>query len=241
MLHESILAPYVRKLERRRRLDDAERAALLNLPHRVRQLDRSAYISREGEDTKNCQILLSGFAQSSRTDARGARALLALHMEGEPLNICGSADEKSPCDVQALSPLTIASIPNDALISLGVSYPSIAIALWRLAARNASVLSEWLMNVGRRDARGRISHLICEIAVRQEAAGVARRPEFVMPLTQEQLGDATGLTAVHVNRILQHLSRDGLLRWRSGRVTIGDWEALKAAGEFRPGYLQLAA
>lgn len=155
MPQESILAPYVRKLERRRRLDDAERAALL--PHRARQLDRSAYISREGEDTKNCQILLSGFAQSSRTDARGARALLALHMEGEPLNICGSADEKSPCDVQALSPLTIASIPNNALISLGVSYPSIAIALWRLAARNASVLSEWLMNVGRRDAQP--SHL----------------------------------------------------------------------------------
>ncbi len=110
-----------------------------------------------------------------------------------------------------------------------------------LSARNASVLAEWLMSVGRRDAHGRICHLICEIAARQRALGVDAGYDYLLPLTQEQIGDSTGLTPVHVNRVLQRVRQEKLIETKGNRVRIPNWEALKDAGDFTSGYLHLTS
>jgi CRP-like cAMP-binding protein len=117
-------------------------------------------------------------------------------------------------------------------------YPAIAEAFWRDCVVDASILSQWVVNVGRRDARMRLAHLLCEVAVRMEQAGLGNRAAFELNVTQTQLADALGLTSVHVNRVLQALRREGLIATRSREVRILDWDRLAALGEFDGVYLE---
>lgn len=91
--------------------------------------------------------------------------------------------------------------------------------------------------VGRRAARCRLAHLLCEIAIRQEAAGLSDGAHFVIPFTQEQLGDATGLTAVHVNRTLRALAKEGVIDRNNRSIAIADWERMTEVGDFSSRYL----
>ena len=133
--------------------------------------------------------------------------------------------------------MRLARIPHDALRSAAEEYPALARALWRDTLIDISVAREWLLSVGRRDARQRVAHIMCEMAVRTEAAGLREGSKYLWPLTQEELGDAAGLTAVHVNRTVQRLRREGLVGVSYGEVRIVDWPGLQAAGDFRAGYL----
>jgi CRP-like cAMP-binding protein len=103
------------------------------------------------------------------------------------------------------------------------------------------VFREWLAGVGRRSAYQRIAHLFCEVFVRLKAVDLAEELAFTLPITQAELADSLGLSAVHVNRVLQQLRAEGLIRSRGAHTTIGDWEGLKAAGDFDPSYLHLPA
>ena len=97
-----------------------------------------------------------------------------------------------------------------------------------------------IANVGRRVARTRLALVLCEFAVGRRLAGLGAETSYELPMTQDQLADATGLTPVHVNRVLQTLERDGLIeRTTPKSVIIGDWKRLAAAGDFRPDYLHL--
>jgi CRP-like cAMP-binding protein len=128
-------------------------------------------------------------------------------------------------------------IPRDSIIDLAMSRPAIRIAMWIDTLIDSSIFREWVVNVGRRDSRTRISHLLCELATRLKANGHGDGDAFDLPLTQEQLADATGLTAVHTNRTLQKLRREGLIHLNSGSLKILDWDKLREAGDFDELYL----
>jgi CRP-like cAMP-binding protein len=89
----------------------------------------------------------------------------------------------------------------------------------------------------RRSAYQRIAHLLCETRLRLQAVGRADGPDIVFPITQAEIADATGLSNVHVNRVLQELRSDGLVVWVGEKVTVPNWERLKQAGTFSPDYL----
>lgn len=103
-----------------------------------------------------------------------------------------------------------------------------------------SISREWTANVGRRDARTRLAHLLCEISLRLKVAGLGEHDNYELPMTQDQLADATGLTSVHVNRTLKELEADGLIERRNPRaIEIGDWRKLAKSGDFNSAYLHL--
>jgi CRP-like cAMP-binding protein len=105
---------------------------------------------------------------------------------------------------------------------------------------DASIFREWLLNVGQREGYSRVAHIICELLLRLEAVGLVQDENtFDMPITQAELADATGMTPVHVNRVLQALRNDGLIITNKRKVTIPDWQKLKEAGEFDSLYLHL--
>jgi CRP-like cAMP-binding protein len=232
------LSTMVDKLEWRSRLVQSERDALMALPFRVTKLDRENFIIREGDRLGHVFVLLWGFVCCHRINRSGSRQITSVHMAGDLLDL-QNGGEFAACNVQALSPTTVALIPRAALFALAMAQPSIATALWRDAGANAQILAEWLLNIGRRCARSRIAHLICELVVRQEVAGLSTGPDYCWALTQEQIGDATGLTTVHVNRTMQSLRNDGLLQIKHGKLSILDWSDLRAMGDFDPNYLQL--
>ena len=111
---------------------------------------------------------------------------------------------------------------------------------WRDTLIDAAVFREWVVNVGRRDAYARIAHVLCEIYVRLKAVGLVDGQAYQLPITQAELGDATGLSTVHVNRTLQELRGNSVISTpKSGRVVIEDWDRLQGAGEFDVTYLHL--
>jgi CRP-like cAMP-binding protein len=101
------------------------------------------------------------------------------------------------------------------------------------------VFRQWMVGLGRREAYGRIAHLLCELLVRLRAVELVEDHAFTLPVTQAELGDAFGLSTVHVNWVLQDLRGDGLITLHGGSLKVLDWEGLKKAGEFNPTYLHL--
>jgi len=133
----------------------------------------------------------------------------------------------------------LAFLSHETVRDLTRCCPRIADAFWRETLIDAGIFREWMVGLGRREAYARVAHLLCELYVRLKAVGLANGHAYELPLTQAELGDAFGLSTVHVNRTLQDLRGEGLITLGSRSVTVKDWERLRAAGEFDPTYLHL--
>ena len=234
------LEPMVRKLSYRQKLDAADRAALLALPHKVRQLEPFDYIVRQGDRTEFSCVMLSGYSVRQKIVGTGYRQILAIQMKGEMVDLQNSLLGTADHSVQMLTAGRIAMIPREEIVRVAFEHPAVGKAMWLDTLVDGSIFREWITNVGRRDAKTRISHLLCEFALRLKLAGLGEPTNYELPMTQEQLADATGLTPVHVNRTLKVLERDRLIDRTSARsIVIGDWRKLADAGDFQSGYLHL--
>lgn len=231
----------LRRLETRGPLSFEDRAAVRALPLTYRTLEPSAYLVREGEPTKICALLLTGFAYRHKVTGDGERQIMALHMPGEFLDLQNSLLEVADHNVQMLTRCDIAAVPIAALRKLSQDHPAVGRAMWIETLIDAAIFREWIVNVGRRDSLSRISHLLCELALRLESAGLARDKRYEIPMTQEQIADCTGLTPVHVNRVLKELGRLGLIEREKRSVSILHWDRLQEIGDFNTRYLHLEA
>ena len=237
---QSSLAPMVRKLAYWGDLDAADKDAILNLPHHTKRIERLGYIAREREKTTHSCLLVSGFAIRHKVVADGARQIVAIHMKGDIVDLQNSFLGVADHSVQVLTDAMIALIPREAIKRLAFERPRVGLAMWFDTLVDGSVFREWIANLGRRDARTRIAHLLCEVSLRLKVAGLGKPTDYELPMTQEQIADCTGLTPVHVNRMLKALEADNLISRRNVRtVTIGDWRKLADAGDFDSNYLHL--
>lgn len=239
MNSQPILAAMLRKFETRAQLDDADRQALLSLPHRVVTLQPHTYLSREGSQPPYSCLLISGFSYRQKLTVDGSRQILSVHVPGDFIDLESSLLNIADHNIQILTLSEVALVPHEAINALLGQHPRIARAMWIDTLIDSSIFREWITNVGRRDARTRIAHLLCEFARRLEVAGLADAYGYELPMTQEQLADATGLTAVHVNRVLKALDQDGLIVREKRFVRIPDWKRLRDVGGFSELYLHL--
>jgi CRP-like cAMP-binding protein len=209
----------------------------MELPWTRKVLGREAYLVREGEPTTSCTLLLQGFAFRQKLVSDGARQIISFHIPGEFLDVQNGLLEVADHNVQSLTRSVVALVAKDALTELMAARPNVRRSVWLDTLIDASIFREWVVNVGRRDARGRIAHLLCELVMRLQSSGQIEGPPFDFPITQEQLADATGLTAVHTNRTLQGLRKEGLIELQASKLTVLDWDALADAGDFTERYL----
>jgi CRP-like cAMP-binding protein len=110
-------------------------------------------------------------------------------------------------------------------------------AFWRETLIDGAIFREWMKGIGRRDAKARIAHLMCEMVTRLKAVGLVEDLSCVWPYTQTEIGDALGLSTVHVNRTLQEIRAAKLIVLSKAHLTVKDWDGLVALGEFDPTYL----
>jgi len=227
----------VRKLETHFRLSAEDREQVLGLPYKLRWMEAQSYSVREGDRPERCAVLLSGFAFRHKLTGDGERQILSLNIPGEALDFQNLFLTESDHNVQMLTRAQVAEIPHQAIEELVLTQPNVARAILISSLVEASIFREWTLNVGQRDSRSRISHLLCEFAYRLSLLGLAPTGDFELPMTQEQLADATGLTAVHVNRVLKGLEAEGLIDRTRRIVSFPDWERLREVGDFNPRYL----
>lgn len=231
----------IAKLERLTTLDDADREAIQALPLRVSIDPAGHFLVREGGTAEDCCILLSGYACRHKLTGDGSRQIVSFHIPGDLLDLQHLLLRRADHNVQTITEAAVAWAPAVAIKALAEARPTIADAMWRDTLIDASIFREWVLNVGRRDAKSRVAHMLCEFAVRREIAGLGTAASFELPMTQEHIADATGLTPVHVNRTLQILGAEGIIERDRRRVTIADWRRLRDAGGFDPAYLHAAA
>ena len=217
-----------------------DREGLLELPYTSRFFEAGSYLLRDGDTPNQSGLLVSGLAYRHNIGVDGLRQIVAIHIPGEVYDLQQLHVATADSNVQTLTRCEVVTISHEALRRLAAERPSIAHAFFVTTIVELSMAREWMLNIGRRDARARIAHLLCEFAFRLDKHGLPPGQAYVLPMTQEQLADALGLTAVHINRTLKVLVNDGLIAHSKRGVTIPDWEALVTAAGFNSRYLHMS-
>jgi CRP-like cAMP-binding protein len=233
-------AALIRKLESIAPLMPEEKAALLRLPLRLKTVATHQDIVSEGHTPSESCLIVQGFACRYILTAEGKRQILSFHIAGDIPDLQSLHIDVMDHSLATLAPSSLAFIQHDDLRSLMRNHPRLGELLWRDTLIDAAIFRQWMVGLGRRNAYGRVAHLLCELLVRLRAVELVEDHAFTLPVTQAELGDAFGLSTVHVNRVLQDLRGDGLITLQGGSLKVLDWEGLQRAGEFDPTYLHLA-
>lgn len=232
-------ARLIRKLQTIAVISTEEQRALGELPLRLRVFSASTDLLREDQPSTECCLILEGLACRYKVLGAGQRQILSLHLPGDIPDLMSLHLDTMDHGLASLGRGRAAYIPHGAVRELCDRHPNLAATLWRDTLIDASIAREWLAGIGRRTAHERIAHLICEIHVRSSALGLLDEGAFELPVTQAELGDAAGLSTVHVNRVLQDLRRDDLISWRGRSILVLDWDRLRLTADFDAGYLHL--
>jgi CRP-like cAMP-binding protein len=226
------------KLQRFAALPDEDVQAL---GHMCRQSIRTARarrdIMREGDQPHHVKLIIDGWAIRYKMLPDGRRQIVSFLLPGDMCDLNIFLLDQMDHSIGALTPVTYAEMPRDLIETMCKTRSALSRALWIDSLVVAAIQREWTVNLGQRTARERIAHLFCELFERLDAVGLSEGDRCEMPLTQIDLGEATGMTAVHVNRTLQELRRDGLIVLNNRILTIPDRQALMTVGMFNPAYL----
>lgn len=233
----SNLQRFLDRLTRRSVLSECEQRRILELPVRVKHARPNEDVVALGERVEHACFVFEGLIGRFDQNAQGDRQITALHIGGDMPDLHSLVQPTATSALQALTASTLLQVPHASLRAAAAHHPAIAEAFWRDCMVDAMMLGQWVVNVGRRDARSRLAHLLCEMAYRYNVPREGGQAIFRLPLTQAQLADATGLTPVHINRTLKKLREIGTT-FRNTTVRIEDWDKLVAVGDFNPAYLQ---
>ena len=234
------LSAFVARLRAHSPLDEGDCRALIALPLREMVVPARQPLVRPTQKSSQAWLVVEGLVGRISQTNDGLRQIQALSVPGEIANVAAMMLPARLCGFEALTKSRVIGISHDALRGLAADHPAVAAALMREALLVKEVLAQWLLNIGRREARAKVTHFLCEMAVRHHATNRGGGAEFVLPMTQEQLGEALALTSVHINRTLKALREDRLVEIVRHEVRIHDWTAVVAAAEFDSAYLRLA-
>jgi CRP-like cAMP-binding protein len=186
-----------------------------------------------------CSLLLSGLCGRYSALRDGRRQYTEINVPGDFVDLHSFVIKQLDHGIVAFSTSRFLQVPHAALAQLTAAHPHLTRLLWLETVVDAAIHRQWLLAMGRQDGPARLARLICELYVRLEAAELAWNLRMDLPMTQHELGEALGFTAVHTNRSLRILRERQLLDWRDQQIEIHDWRALADLAEFDPGYLRL--
>ena len=212
---------------------------LHGLPINTRTFPADHAILTAGDRTTDSCVLISGTICGSKLTAAGVRQVTNFYIPGDVPDLQTLHLPVMDHDLCTITPATLGFMAHTALQELAHRYRGIGTALWRNALIDSAIFREWVVNLGGRPASARLAHIFCEMFLRLRAVGLARDDGYDLPLSQTELGEAAGLSTVHVNRCLRELRDEGLVAFRRGEVRILDWDRLTTKGDFDPVYLHL--
>jgi CRP-like cAMP-binding protein len=230
---------FARKLAHLIQLSELEIDVLQSMPAEVRDVHARTDIVADGEWPDELSLITEGFACRYKLLDEGRRQIMAFLIPGDICDLRALLTGKMDHAVATLNSCRIATISRQKIFDAMEKYPRIELALWRDTMLDAALYRQWLINIGRRAARQRIAHLLCEIFTRLDAIGRAQVATYELPITQTDLADALGFSLVHVNKSLKRLREEGLLTFRANKVRVHDWDRLRSTAGFESAYLQL--
>jgi CRP-like cAMP-binding protein len=228
----------VRALERRDRVSARERGALAAAVGEVRVHPAGDTMIHAGKRSEFSTLLIDGLLGRAFYMAEGRRQIVAMHVPGDFVDLHSLLLKRLDHDVVALSDARVVLFPHEALRRISEDEPHLARMLWMLTAIDGAVHREWTARLGH-SAAVRVAQFLCETQLRLGAVGIGTAEGFPLQLTQADIGDATDLTPVHVNRTLRKLREAALAIVRDGYVSVPDIAKLREFAHFDPTYLYL--
>jgi CRP-like cAMP-binding protein len=234
-----MIEAHLKKLRVRDDISGEEEEAIRSAMLEIRQVAADAPVIRHGRDLHESILLLEGWMARTTAMASGHQQISELQFSGDFVDLHGLTLKRLDHNVIAITDCRYAVFPHDRLRRMLEKHPHLTRVYWLMTNIDAAIHREWTVSLGRRAAPSRMAHLFCEIRERLRIVGQTTGNSYQFPLTQQELGDCLGITAVHVNRTLQGLRRRNLIEVEKGWVTILDLPGLMALGEFENDYLYL--
>jgi CRP-like cAMP-binding protein len=236
---EAALGILLLKFRARDILSEAEAQVLRESFSEAREIPADKVVVQAGVTLSECTLLFDGYICRYKDLADGQRQIMEIHVPGDFVDLHSFLLKRLEHNVGSMTAVRVAIMPHERIREITENQPHLARMLWFSTLLDAATHREKILSVGRRSAAARIAHLLCELFVRLELVGLTSGNSYALPLTQADIADATGLTSVHVNRMLKRLRDDELLTFRNGLVTIHDRDRLQRVAEFDPAYLYL--
>lgn len=233
------LNPLLQKVEGILTLSNDEIDALNALPTRVAEYAKGGVLIEEGDRPRHSFIILSGVTCMYKHASEGGRQILIFHFPGDFPDLQSLHLNVLDMSVAAVSRAKVAFVPHQDIRTLYARYPRVGEALWRMSLVDAAILRERMLNLGQRKAYARIAHFLCEMVVRMRLSGMNEGNTYPLPFTQQEIGDALGLTNIHVNRIMQGFREEKTIELSRNKLIVVNWKRLQNAADFDTTYLHL--
>jgi CRP/FNR family transcriptional regulator, anaerobic regulatory protein len=224
----------LRKVPHFRAFEKAELAFVQSFKSGELAAQAGTTVLLDGNNSPHLFTVLKGWLVRYKSLPDGKRQVLNFAIPGDLLGLQSSLFDHMTHSVAALSDVTLCVFPRERIWELYKGYPGLAFDITWLASREESILAEHLVNVGQRPAFARIAYMIIYLFERARRAGLVDKNTLVLPVTQEHLADAMGLSIVHTNKTLQRLRATGWLSWRRQELIIYDRPKLMAIAEYDP-------
>jgi CRP-like cAMP-binding protein len=229
----------ISQLRHRGELSEVDADRLLGALGPVRTVPAGRDIVLDGSRPTESTVLLDGFAARYKVVGDGGRQISQLHVAGDFVDLHSFLLAEMDHGVTAITDCVVAGVPHEALDRLTAESLELSRILWLSTLIDAAVHRTWVTQLGRADAHRRTAHLICELYVRLQIVSRVRENGFDFGLTQVDLSDSLGMSSVHMNRTLMQLREEGLVEWKRSRISVSDFNRLKAVAGFDPTYLNL--
>ena len=230
---------HLRKLRARDEISVEEERVIREAAGIAHEVAARKTIIRAGDLLSSSTLLLDGLMCRYKDLRNGERQITELHVAGDFVDLHSFTLKRLDHNIMTLTPCRIALVPHERLTRITEEHPHLARIYWFTTNLDAAIHREWELSLGRRTALSKTAHLLCELQVRLGLVGLADDSGYDLRLTQIDLAECLGLTAVHVNRTLRQLREQGLVAVTKGRVEILDHAGLRKVAEFDPAYLYL--
>lgn len=227
----------IAKLNLRDELSSRERDLLASVLEPERHHPNGVDLIRPGARPDHATLLVSGFCGRYGILRDGRRVFSAIQVAGDFIDLFGLLIPQLDYGVVALTPCVTSAVSHERLRRITEDQPHLTRLLWLETALEGAVHREWLLGMSQ-DAGGRLARFLCEMITRLELVGLVADDAFDLPLTQGQLGQVLGMTAVHLSRTIKALRATGLVEWKGHHLRVLDRERLMEAGQFDPTYLR---
>lgn len=219
-------------------VDDEVKSTFAEICDDLQQFQAGTVLVPQGGDYGDVYLLDSGWVLRSRHMENGSRQIVNVVLPGDFVAMNALLFATSDFELSCKTDVSAYRLPSNRLGNALMRNAMLSAALFWVNAHEESLLAERIVSLGRRSARERTAHVLCELIARLEITGVGNVKQLVIPISQEEFSDILGISIVHMNKTLRALERDGILSFRNSMLMVLNKPRLEMEAGFDGGYIQ---